>query len=141
MTGGTGGAGAPVAASLLVVAVSVAVIIWPTPADAATPCNDKCHRGRVQAQGGDANKSVSWALATPPTLAMGLGFLTQLKAQLNARQLAERADSFVLAEEWMRRAAAGGGVCARDIASSISFPRNRPERVDIELRAGKAFVP
>jgi hypothetical protein len=141
ITTSTGGAGAPAGAQLLVVAVAIAAIIWPPNASAAGKCSGDCHRGRVQAQGNNLEKSVNWAQGTPVTLTQGLQFLAMLKAQLTPQQVAERADGFAQAEAFMRRAAASGGVCAQDIRSSLSFPGRGPIRVDIEVRQGKAFVP
>jgi len=140
-TAGTGGAAAPVAVQAIVVTVAVAAIIWPPAASAAAKCDSDCHRGRVQAQGNNLQKSVAWALPGPPTLAQGLGFLEMLKAQLTDKELAERAVGFAGAEQFMRNAAANGGVCAGDVARSLSFPKRGQIRVDIEVIQGKAFVP
>jgi hypothetical protein len=66
---------------------------------------------------------------------------SMLKAQLTDKELAERPVGFAGAEQFMRNAAANGGVCARDLRSSPSFPGRGQIRVDIEVREGKAFVP
>lgn len=99
----------------------------------ATPA----HRGRVQAQGGGTQRSVSWAQSAAPTEADGHRMLDELYKQLTTREQNEREDSFRLAHNFVDSAADNGGV---DAPVSKSFPRRRTIRVDIEVHAGKAFV-
>ncbi|GFE80217.1 hypothetical protein GCM10011487_22170 [Steroidobacter agaridevorans] len=72
---------------------------------------------------------------------LGRALLAALSAQLTDKQLAERAVGFAGVARFMENAAASGGVCARDIKSSLSFPRGAQIRVDIEVREGQAFTP
>jgi hypothetical protein len=48
------------------------------------------HRGRIQAQGGGTEKSVSWARDTPPTESEMLRFCDALENQLTNREKRDR---------------------------------------------------
>ncbi len=50
----------------------------------------KKHRGRIQAQGGDTEKSVSWSQDTPLNKKRGLELLDDLEAQLTEKEKKER---------------------------------------------------
>ena len=98
------------------------------------------HRGRVQAQGGGTEKSVSWAHDEPPTASDGQRMLDQLAAQLSPAELQARQDAFAQAREFINRAAQAGGIGP----IKKSFPRKPVRggiRVDIEVQKGIAFVP
>lgn len=96
------------------------------------------HRGRIQAQGGGLEASVSWAQRTPPTTAEGLAMVESLRTQLTTRQINERSVGFTQAERFISNAGNAGGV---DAPVSRSFPPGNAIRVDIEVITGRAFVP
>jgi hypothetical protein len=139
-SGGAGAAAAPAMIAVMAAGLGLTALTFPRTASAST-CGSGCHRGRIQAQGGGLQASVAWNQATPLTLAQGQALLAALSAQLTDKQRAERAAGFAGAARFMENAAASGGVCARDIKSSLSFPRGAQIRVDIEVREGQAFVP
>lgn len=103
------------------------------------------HKG----QGNGRTKSEAWAQPTPLTLSDALSKLDSLKAQLTPAQLGIRLEYFDRAEANLRIVAATGGVCAPYVRS---FPkpdengvpdqvRKNGIRVDIDVKAGQAFVP
>lgn len=139
-SGGAGTAAAPAMLAIMAAGLGLTALTFPQTASAGT-CGSGCHRGRIQAQGGGLQASVAWNQATPLTLAQGQALLAALSAQLTDRQRAERAAGFAGAARFMENAAASGGVCARDIKSSLSFPRGAQIRIDIEVREGQAFTP
>jgi hypothetical protein len=99
------------------------------------------HRGRVQAQGDDLEKSVSWAQRFPPSVAQGHQMLDELRSRLSPWEQRLRALAFDLAHRFVDQAAAAGGAWSR---ISKSFPpnlRRDAPRVDIEVILGVAFVP
>lgn len=96
------------------------------------------HRGRIQAQGGGLEASVSWAQMNPPTTSDGEIMLETLKAQLTERQINDRIKGFSQAERFINNAGNAGGVNA---PVSRSFPQGSSIRVDIEIITGQAFVP
>lgn len=103
--------------------------------------NEKCHRGRFQAQGGGLEASQPWAQATPLTLGQAQALLSALQASLSSSDLALRATGFAQAQRFIENAAAAGGVCAGVSKSFPQPPLPGGVRVDIEVRAGQAFVP
>ena len=96
------------------------------------------HRGRIQAQGGGTERSVSWAQDKPPTTEDGLRLVTDLIAKLTAAEFNERAPAFEKAREFITRAGEHGGV---DAVISKSWAVRGAIRVDLEVKVGKAFVP
>jgi RHS repeat-associated protein len=96
------------------------------------------HRGRIQAQGGGLEASVSWRQMSPPTSAQGVRMLELLRRQLTDRQINERSKGFSQAERFISNAGNAGGVYA---PVSRSFPQGNAIRVDIEIITGQAFVP
>lgn len=103
---------------------------------------DEEHRGRIQVQGGGLEMSWAWTEKTPPTAATALEELNNLKGRLNRKQLEVRSEAFRQAERFIRNAAPGGV----DAPVSATFQnrevreRDGDERVDIEVRKGKAFI-
>jgi len=49
----------------------------------------KQHRGRIQAQGNDTEKSVSWSQDTPLSKKQGLELLKDLDQQLTSKEKSE----------------------------------------------------
>jgi RHS repeat-associated protein len=109
--------------------------------------SDKCdgsqHRGRWQAQGNGLEKSEPWNQSSPLTLSQGLSLLEALVLKLNPTERRERLVAIEQAKLFARRISVVGGISARDFRPK-SFPngvgRNKP-RIDLEIRAGRAFVP
>jgi hypothetical protein len=54
------------------------------------------------------------------------------------RKVREQAIAKALA--WVKRAGAAGGVVAQ-VSVAFQDPRRKDERIDIEVRSGRAFVP
>jgi len=98
------------------------------------------HRGRIQAQGGKTEKSVSWSRKKPPTRSQARGFVSELIRKLNSDELKARQHGITKALQFIDDAAAGGGVNA-PVSISFKTPQTRDIRVDIEVRLGMAFVP
>jgi len=106
------------------------------------------HRGRLQVQGEDLEKELSYSWANdeePLKASIALKELEKLKGMLTREQLKRREKAFEKAAAWIRAACKKGGVDAP--VHSQSFynwpkPDDYPKaRVDIEVRTGKAFVP
>ena len=98
------------------------------------------HRGRIQAQGGGIEKSVSWSRETPPTETEMMELVHKLELQLSRSERLERHVGFEQLRRFIRRAAKEGGT---SIVPSRSFPPRpkRGVRVDIEILTGMAAVP
>lgn len=102
------------------------------------------HRGRHQAQGNDingGNESKNWALVDPYPADTGHADLTGLEQGLGKAARERRVMCFRQAHRFIDRAKQAGGVGP----TSGNFPAARPGedtdiRVDIEVRAGIAFV-
>jgi RHS repeat-associated protein len=102
------------------------------------------NRGRIQVQGPDMNPELSWPWArkTPPTAREGLTQLYILESSLTRRQREVRDEAFQNAAKYIRGCGRYGGCWA---PSSKSFknsdsPLRSKARVDVEIRAGSAFV-
>ena len=103
----------------------------------------KANRGRIQAQGTDGpnsslEKSKSWASENVPTKQEGHSYVIDLKVQLNERQLEIRKTAFQKVDKLIDRAPAKG-LEAQIINSYAAFPPFGNNRVDVEIRAGRAF--
>jgi hypothetical protein len=125
------------------------------------------HRGRFQAQGIDINRnsnptavirgnegtvSIRWNQSTPLSLREAHSLLSSLHNLLTYEQRGVRAKAFTMASRFMSRT---GGVDATNPNDAFkSFPRDGPDgprevarlphpsiRVDVEVNAGRAFVP
>jgi hypothetical protein len=93
--------------------------------------------------GTSKTKSEIWAQPTPLTLGQALKLLNALKAKLYPAELAARLDYFSEAEARIRNS---GGVCAPYSKSIGPYPQFEDHvkngiRVDIDVKAGEAFVP
>lgn len=98
------------------------------------------HRGRIQAQGGDTNKSVAWAQTTPPTLSEMLSFDALLNKQLTPREQKERDEPLKKLRDFLHRAAAAGGIYAP--VSRHFYARGGGDiRIDLEVQKGAICVP
>lgn len=96
----------------------------------------KKHRGRIQAQGGGTEKSVSWAQDEPLTKADGLQLLSDLKDQLTEKELKLREKQLKDAERFINNAK---GVDAPTMVNFQDY-KTKDIRVDIEVKGGIAFV-
>lgn len=101
------------------------------------------NRGRIQAQGTDGpnsklEKSKSWASNEVPTKAEGHDFVNDVKSQLNKKQLQIRIKPFEQVDKLIDRAPACG-IDAQFTNSYAAVPPSGKNRVDIEIRDGKAF--
>lgn len=100
----------------------------------------KDHRGRIQAQGGGLEASVSWVQLKPPTAAEGQAMLQALQTQLSPKDLRARATAFQKAGKFIDNAGKAGGVSA-PVSKTFLVKGTRDIRVDIEVITGQAFVP
>jgi transglutaminase-like putative cysteine protease len=153
---GSGGLATP-AIVLAMTTVGISSLTWSSTSYAAGGCksDEKCHRGSLQAQGRDIagpgkgnsrTKSTPWAQPKPLTLTEGLEKLQELRLQLTPAELAVRLTYLADAEAYMRNVARSGGVCAGPPKSfgpnrAIKDHVDKGVRVDINVNAGKAFVP
>ena len=102
------------------------------------------HRGRIQAQNGDLNESSAWDQEAPLTADEGHRRLNEVYARLTDAQRRQRERALDKAHAWIDACAAGGGVEVVGLPVSKPFggpPGRRRLRIDIEVKAGKAFVP
>jgi hypothetical protein len=97
------------------------------------------NRGRIQAQDENLEESVSWATDDEITKQEGLIKSNNLKGKLSNLELAERLNAFYKLENLIEQAPSNGH-CAQLIKSFHHNPQNRRKRVDLEIRAGRAFV-
>jgi hypothetical protein len=98
------------------------------------------HRGRIQAQGAGYEDSETWAQPFPLTLADGLAKLDALVARMPPRVLRARSVAVVKARAWMVNVSNAGGI--GPVSKTFQNPGStKGERIDVEVRQGKAFVP
>ena len=100
------------------------------------------HRGRLQAQGGGTEKSVTWSGKTPPNLDEMLKMCDQLESRLTASERRIRQEAFKQLREFLRAAASCGGMSTPPPIKK-SFPRQNADdvRVDLEVLKGTACAP
>jgi hypothetical protein len=98
------------------------------------------HRGRVQAQGGGTEKSVSWAQDDAPTESQMLNFCDRLEALLTDREKKDRDEPLRQLRRFIRAAARAGGVSA-PVSRSWYQRGSKDIRVDLEVVTGMACVP
>ena len=98
------------------------------------------HRGRIQAQGGGLEESVSWSQPTSPTMEDGLKMIEHLQSKLSHRELLIRKKEFEKAKMFIRQAAEKGGVDAQ-VRKSFRVKNTRDKRIDLEVIEGRAFIP
>jgi hypothetical protein len=98
------------------------------------------HRGRIQAQGGGIEESVSWCQnETPPTKTEGLEMIDIIENRLNPSDVKIRAKAFEKARVFVNKAADNGGVDAQ-VSKSFRVKGTKDIRVDIEVITGRAFI-
>lgn len=99
----------------------------------------KKHRGRIQAQGGDTEKSVSWSQDEPLSKADGLRLLNELESQLTKKENQERERSLTNAQRFIENVQ--GGIDAVEKRSFYGAKgKGSGIRIDIEVLGGVAFV-
>jgi hypothetical protein len=100
----------------------------------------KPHRGRIQAQGINLEKSVNWTQDTPLTFAKGKDLITDLKEQLTKTELKIRKDAFAKLEKFVEEHSETG-LCGPLLGKTgrFSVKNTQKERVELEIYAGLAF--
>lgn len=100
------------------------------------------HRGRVQAQGGKTEESVTWARDTPPTKAEILHFIDLLEKKLKPPEKQERTVDFADLRAFIDTVPPCGiGAHPKPFKKSFSQRGSDGIRVDIEVQKGLACVP
>jgi hypothetical protein len=97
-------------------------------------------RGRIQAQGGGVEKSVSWNQSRPPTVTEGLAMVDELERKLTSAERKARATELGKARDFIRRGGAAGGADA-PVSKTFLAKGTKDVRVDVEVKTGTAFVP
>lgn len=98
----------------------------------------KSHRGRLQAQSKDTEKSVNWSQDEALIKEDGLSLLQQLKAMLTKKELKEREKQLEQVERFIENS---NGVDAHFAKSFRNIKaKDKSTRVDIEVHSGTAFV-
>lgn len=97
------------------------------------------NRGRFQAQDDNLEKSAPWATNNIVSKQMGHERLDNLQGQLTAAELAVRVNAMQKARDFVTNAPINGHY-AQIVKSYFDDVRNREVRIDVEIRAGRAFV-
>lgn len=96
------------------------------------------NRGRIQAQGNDLEKSSSWDTDAIVSKEDGILHVNNVDGQLTNAERRERINSLAKARRFINNCSVNG------VDTTIkSFPndiRNREIRIDVEVRAGFAFL-
>ncbi|PKH51910.1 hypothetical protein CXF68_14975 [Tenacibaculum sp. Bg11-29] len=101
------------------------------------------NRGRFQAQGNGLERSEPWNTNLDVNKQDGQNLITDLRNQLSNRELNERVNAFVKAENFVHQSPSNGhSVIGQSliIKTFPNSPQNRSIRVDVEIRAGIAFI-
>lgn len=134
------------AQSFLVVCTAefAASSIVQTPASAPTVgCRNRreFHRGVIQAQGGGYQDSESWARPMPVSVSEGLSMLDRLVQRMPKRVFKARNIAIERARLWIIRVSSVGGAQAFRTRTWQNPGSKKGERIDIEIREGRAFIP
>ena len=97
----------------------------------------KSNRGRIQAQGGGLEESVSWSQDEPLTKDEGLNLLAKLKKKLSDRDLKAREKEFEKAQRYIEGVQGGADAIKK---KTFRNRKTRDVRVDIEILGGTAFI-
>lgn len=110
----------------------------------AEPVATPPHRGRIQAQGDDlpSDPSRAWNATEPPLKTDGLSMVDSLEEELPRAARQMRQTQFAKARHRIRTAPPEGLNAPVSLSFSVHSPptKARRARVDIEVRAGRAFV-
>ena len=100
------------------------------------------HRGRIQSQGGNIEDSEKWNFQLPISRDTAKNKVDILKSRHAKREQKIRADAFVKAKKFIDVSAIAGGIEVVDKPLSKTFmvKGSKDQRVDIEVKKGKAFV-
>ena len=102
------------------------------------------HGGRIQAQGGNVEKSRKWDQATPLLATVGHAHLESLRVEIGKREADFRKEGFDQAHRYIDRMLALGGTQQAPPIIRKSYPQPpnpKGRRVDIEVHRGRAFLP
>lgn len=97
------------------------------------------HRGRIQAQGGNLEKSVAWSQASPPTMSEGLAMIEELISQLSPTEYQIRHKAFEQAKKFVIRTADNNGVPCL-VKKSFRVKGTQDIRVDLKLLKVKLLL-
>ena len=97
------------------------------------------NRGRFQAQGNDLEKSAPWATDNIVYKHVGIERINNLQGQLTQNEFNARQNSIQKVRDLVNQAPPEG-YCAQLIKSYYDDVRQRSVRIDIEIRAGSAFL-
>ena len=97
------------------------------------------NRGRFQAQDETLEKSAAWATIDDVTKQMGNERLDNLKSQLTSAELNLRINAMQKARDFVNNAPKDGHH-AQIVKSYFDDVKNREVRIDVEVRAGRAFI-
>jgi hypothetical protein len=97
------------------------------------------NRGRFQAQDDSLEKSAAWATNDEISKQIGNERLDNLRDQLTPNELTARVNSIQKARDLVNNAP-NTGYYAQIIKSYCDDIRHRKIRVDVEIRAGRAFI-
>jgi hypothetical protein len=99
------------------------------------------HRGRWQAQGQGLEESEAWNQPVALSAQDGENLLSRLESKIGPNEAAHRAAGFRKARDFIERARRAGGIHVQ-VIRSFTVPNDPTgRRVDLEVRAGSAFVP
>ncbi len=98
------------------------------------------HRGRIQAQGSKLEESVAWNRDTPSTVSEGLAMVDELEVKLSETDRKLRKTEFEKARKFINNAGNVNGVDA-PVSNTYQVKNTKHERVDVEVKTGKTFVP
>lgn len=104
------------------------------------PVTMHLHRGRIQAQGKHLEESERWGQDVPLNVEDGIQLSRTLENRLTHRDREIRLREFEQCRTFMRNASENGGYTVTNKSKSF-YTKTPPERVDIELFEGIAFVP
>ena len=97
------------------------------------------NRGRFQAQDDTIEKSAAWATDDDISKKTGNEIIDSLQSQLTIKELSARIQSMQKVRDFVNNAPSSG-YNAQIIKSYCDDIRNRKIRVDLEIRAGCAFI-
>jgi hypothetical protein len=100
---------------------------------------EPAHRGRIQAQGGGIEKSVSWSRQIPPTESEMMAMVAQLESKLTPAERRDRQVALQQLRQFIHNAAKGYGMSV--LSNSYPYRTFRGIRVDLEVLKGRAAVP
>jgi hypothetical protein len=98
------------------------------------------NRGRIQAQGGGFEESISWSSENPPTVVDGLSFLDELVELLPYSEKIIREKEIDRARNFIQNSSYKGGIDA-PVSKTFKVNGSKNSRIDIEVIKGKAFIP